>query len=532
MGARNGYFRMLLDGSGTSVIIYPPVEGGKKVDLHELEGYLKRRNVEYSTTMLRSAIDRNEENKVLLQKTRIPEVNEETSVRISEDAMKAVFRFYPPTEGGTLVDKNEILGDFKANGIKAPLNEEEFNSFLSDKQYCKSYILALGKEPVEGSDGEIKYLFNTDPSTKPTVNEDGSVDFFHLNTVTACGIGQAVAEIVPAVHGQDGYDVRGNRLAPKPVKDVKFSHGPNLHESDDGKQLISDIDGHIDIIGDKIFVSGVLELENVDTSTGNIENYEGNLLIKGNVISGFKVQASGDIEIRGVVEGAVVEAGGQITVVRGVNGMEKGILKAGKNVVVKYIENATVEAGNNVTTECIINSKVTAGNGVYVDGKKGFISGGTVRARYEVDAKIIGSEMGGDTTLEVGVDPAVKERLAELTKENDTLTKNAKKIQPVLLAMQQKLKKGEKFSPEQIAQVKALSEQLMGCQTKYAANKKELDNLAGELEGSDDATVKVKDIAFAGTRLIISESTMVLKTAYNYCRFVKKHGEVSMIPYI
>ncbi|MBQ6968305.1 MAG: DUF342 domain-containing protein [Lachnospiraceae bacterium] len=529
---RNGYFQLVLDGAGTSIIIYPPVEGGKKVELHELEGYLKRRNVEYSTMMLRNAIDKGSETKVLLQKSRITEVNEETSVRVSEDKMKVIFRFYPPTEGGTKVTKDEVLGDFRANSIKADLDEVELGKFFNDREYCKSYVLAVGTEPVEGSDGEIKYLFNTDPSLKPTVNEDGSVDFFHLNTVTVCGKGQVVAEMIPAVKGEDGADVYGNRIPPRQVKEVHFSHGPNLHVSEDGKQLISDIDGHIDIISDKIFVSGVLELENVDTSTGNIDNYEGNLLIKGNVITGFSVKASGDIEIRGVVEGARVEAGGQITVVRGVNGMERGYLKSGKNVVCKYIENAVVEAANNVTTECIINSTVTAGNGVYVDGKKGFISGGNVRARYEVDAKIIGSEMGGDTVLEVGVDPAVKERLAELKQENDQLTKNAKKIQPVLLAMQQKMKKGESFTPEQKAQVRMLSEQLIGCQTKFAANNKELEQLSAELEGSDDAVIKVKDVAFAGTRLTVSECTMVLKTAYNYCRFIKKQGEVSMIPYI
>ena len=532
MSTKNGYFKLDIDGSGTGVIIYPPIEGGKKVDLHELEGYLKRRNVEYSTMMLRNAIDRNEETKVQLQKSQIPPVNEETSVRVSDDGMKAIFRFYPPTEGGSLVDLNEVKGDLKANKITAEVDEAVFNNFLSDRQYCKSYVLANGTEPVEGKDGEIHYLFNTDPSMKPTVNEDGSVDFFHLNTVTACGKDQVVAELVPSVPGEDGKDVYGQRLSPRQVNDVKFSHGPNMHISDDGTKLISDIDGHISLIEGKIFVSGVLELENVDTSTGNIENYEGNLLIKGNVITGFKVQATGDIEIRGVVEGATVEAGGQITVVRGVNGMERGFLKAGTNVVVKYIENATVEAGQNVTTECIINSKVVAGGGVYVDGKKGFISGGNVRALKEIDAKIIGSDMGGDTSLEVGLDPQAKERHSFLLKENERLAQNAKKIQPVLLAFQQKLKKGEKFQPEQIKQAKMLSDQLIGIQKEIENNTKELDELDKELENSVDAVIKVSNVAYAGTRLSISDSTMLLKTAYNYCRFIKKHGEVSMIPYV
>ncbi len=532
MGETNGYFRIVLDEEGTSVIIYPPEGGGKKVDLHDLELYLNRKGVDYSSTMLRSAIERNKETKVNLQRTKISEVNEETLVRVSNDGMKVIFRFYPPTIGGSRVDINEIKGDLKANDIKVELDEEAFNEFLNNKDYGRSYVLARGKEPKEGCDGEIKYFFNTDPSRKPAVKEDGTVDFFHLDTITTCGAGQVLAELVPAIPGEDGYDVHGKRLTPRQVKEVRFNHGPNMHVSEDGMKLIADIDGHISMIQDKIFVSGVLELENIDTSTGNIENYNGNLLIKGNVIAGFRVKATGDIEIRGVVEGAYVEAGGQITVVRGVNGMEKGILKAKTNVVVKYIENATVIAGNNVTTECILNSTVTAGNGIYVDGKKGFISGGNVRARYAIEAKSIGSDMGGDTSLEVGVDPEVKERFAELTRENENLIKNVKKMQPVIFAMSQKMKKGDKLTPEQMTQLRTLSEQMINYQKTVVENKKEIQLLKEDLEGSDDALISVKDVARAGTKLVISDCAMVLKAAYNYCRFIKKNGEVTMIPFI
>ena len=124
------------------------------------------------------------------------------------------------------------------------------------------------------------------------------------------------------------------------------------------------------------------------------------------------------------------------------------------------------------------------------------------------------------------------EKYIGLNKENENLVKNVKKIQPVLLAMQQKMKRGEKLSPEQAAQVKALSQQLLSCQTKYEENKKELEALTEDMEGSDDAVIAVRDVAFAGTKLVISDCTMVLKNAYNYCRFVKKHAEVCMIPFI
>ena len=61
--------------------------------------------------------------------------------------------------------------------------------------------------------------------------------------------------------------------------------------------MISKIDGHVTCVNGKVFVNNVLELENVDVSTGNIE-YQGNVIVNNNVINNFSVKAHGDIEVR------------------------------------------------------------------------------------------------------------------------------------------------------------------------------------------------------------------------------------------
>ena len=72
--------------------------------------------------------------------------------------------------------------------------------------------------------------------------------------------------------------------------------------------LTCDISGHVILENDKIFVSNVLELVNVDNSTGDID-YEGDVVVNGNVLAGFTVKATGDITVSGIVEGATVIAG-------------------------------------------------------------------------------------------------------------------------------------------------------------------------------------------------------------------------------
>ena len=81
---------------------------------------------------------------------------------------------------------------------------------------------------------------------------------------------------------------------------------------------------------EKINVFPVYEVNgDVDYNTGNID-FVGTIVIRGNVRSGFKVKADGDIRIIGSVEGAELEAAGSIEISAGIIGQNKGLLKQQK----------------------------------------------------------------------------------------------------------------------------------------------------------------------------------------------------------
>lgn len=61
-----------------------------------------------------------------------------------------------------------------------------------------------------------------------------------------------------------------------------------------------------------------LQLENVGATTGNID-FIGSVYVKGDVQSGFKVSATDDIIVDGLVEGSL-EAGGNIILRNGMKG--------------------------------------------------------------------------------------------------------------------------------------------------------------------------------------------------------------------
>ena len=108
--------------------------------------------------------------------------------------------------------------------------------------------------------------------------------------------------------------------------------------------LYSTIDGMVVRTDrDKINVFPVYEVNgNVDYNIGNID-FIGTVVIRGNVLPGFKIRAAGDIRVTGGVEAAELEAEGSIDIIAGIVGQNKAFIKAGKNVKSSFIQDATIE---------------------------------------------------------------------------------------------------------------------------------------------------------------------------------------------
>ena len=421
----NAYFQLMMSPGGTAVRLVPPSDGGEKINIAELTEYLQLKNVEVpdlkALYQAAALLDR-EKVVPLTSKCGFPE-QEMFSLRISEDGMEAVARFYPPSNNGSPISgKEEIIQDLKFRNVAFGYDEAAIEAYLAKRNYCEDIVVARGMEPVQGRDARIEYYFNTDLSTRPTRNEDGSVDFFHLNTINHCKAGDVLAKLYKEVPGKPGSTVRGEKISPRDIKHLSLKYGRNITLSEDGCTLISDLNGHVSLTGDKVFVSDVYEVENVGTATGNIES-EGSVLVTGNVQAGFSIKAKGNVEVRGVVEGAHIETDGDIIIARGMNGMGKGVLKAGGRVILKFAENATIYAGAYVESESILHSNVNANTEVIVDGRRGFIAGGIVRATEKISCKTLGSSMGADTVVEVGVTPEQKKRFQELQKEVQLLSR-------------------------------------------------------------------------------------------------------------
>lgn len=524
----NGYFRINSDDSGTKVKLYAPTDGGMPVNIKEITNYLDKNKIKYDLKILNDAIISldSDSKELFLMPEKILPISESCDIYVLDNRMTAKVRFFPASNNGRAYDKEGILSELRIAKVMNGYDEAAIENFLNNKKYCTDYILAKGTAPIEGKDAFITYNFPTDNKARPTLNEDGTVDFFNLNMVNHCKVGDVLAVLTPEDKGTPGLDLAGNVIRPREVKKIKLSYGLNIDINEERTVLTSKVNGHVSLVDGKVFVADVMEVENVDTSTGNIE-YEGNVKVNGNVCSNFTIISHGNIEVKGVVEGACLKADGNIILARGINGMSKGRLEAGGNVIAKFLENCSVTARGYVETESILHSNVQAGTEINVVSRKGFITGGKVCATNCVRVKTLGTAMGSDTEVMVGVDPVVQNRFIELNKEIVEIQKNLKVMLPVLDANKKKLAAGAKLLPEQIKNLQQLALNVKGLQEKAVADAREIEKLRTVMEDSSNAKIEVTGEVYAGTKITISDVSLVVKEDTHYCRFMKQQGVVS-----
>lgn len=244
--------------------------------------------------------------------------------------------------------------------------------------------------------------------------ERQSVDLRDVTQFVRARKGQVLCELLVAV-AEDGRDVFGDLVLcpPTVVADVSLPPaGPGVALSPDGLQLLAEQDGCVQLVAGALTVRRLYEVDgNVDYRVGNID-FDGRVTIKGDVLPGFNVKASGDVAITGMVENASIEAGQDVCIRGGVAGRDNSRLKAGGRIEARYLRALTAESGSSVTVvaECVDAQIACEGD---LLAERGAIIGGSVRAGGDVRTALLGSEMGTATSITAGHGGPVERALGE-----------------------------------------------------------------------------------------------------------------------
>lgn len=172
--------------------------------------------------------------------------------------------------------------------------------------YKEQTLIAEGKPAEVGKDGFVQFIYDMkNKERRPAENEDGTVDFKEMTQLKNVTRGQLIAELVAPAAGEPGITVTGVEVASKEGKAARFKIGKNVVLNNEQTAMYAALDGLITMTDkDKINVFPIYEVNgDVDYKIGNID-FVGTVVIRGNVLSGFRIKSAGDIRIIGGVEGA------------------------------------------------------------------------------------------------------------------------------------------------------------------------------------------------------------------------------------
>ncbi len=352
---------------------------------------------------------------------------------IHDNNLAAKIKLYPPEKDGKSLSQNEIMDIIHEHKIIKGIHEKYVERLAKFPVYGINFQIAAGLAPINGQDGQLICHFELSKDGIE-IDENGMVDFKNMSRRNQVSKDELLGEIIPPTEGQDGYNIFGEVLQGQDGQPVPDPLGNNTYLSEDGLKIYSGINGNAVLLQGKISVQEILDVDNVDYSTGNI-TFPGDVNVKGDVRSGFSIRAGGSINVMGNVEDTVIlEAEHDIVLRKGVNG-RNGHITANGDLRAGYIQHADVKVKNNVFADSIINSVVECGGSMTLNGKNGRVVGGVCRINQDLFANEIGNSANIYTAIEL-IGPY--KLLVQKTELDDKIAKNeeaVKKLEVLIAAV-------------------------------------------------------------------------------------------------
>lgn len=422
-------------------------------------------------------------------------------VIIAEDNMSATLFLSKPSDAGDVYTYDEVMRELSFAGVKMGIDDSQIHHMVEEGIYNTSVVIAQGKMVEDGADGYYEFEFETDIKAKPTVRPDGSVDYYNIKLYEKVSEGDKLAQYYPPTKGVFGFDVKGKLLTPKPGKPKSSLRGKGFTVSEDGNTYYAAIDGKVEYCNYDLKVVNVLDISgDVDLNVGNID-FNGDVNITGNVITGVTIHAMGNIYIGGYVEGAVIKSNKDVILNKGVNANGIGKIEAKGTVSARFFENAIVYAEGDVNAGYILNSNILSLGKIIVQGSRGTIHGGDVTAIMGIETSCVGNASYAPTNLRVGVTKKLRMDYANIIVQMKEMDSQIEMYESALNKLNLvRTAKPEAFDSESYTKI---------CQSKIiksaekAKCEQEGRRLYELIKESGKAVVKVNSKIFPGTRIYI-----------------------------
>lgn len=419
-------------------------------------------------------------------------MNKNIITHISPDKLTAYLSI--ESKPGHFPAAKEVIDYLAGEGIVFGVDNDTVYHLCSEKKVINNVAIAKGIPPEKGKDGQLVWHLDKELSgDKVSFDEAGLADYKHGRDFCEIKEGEQIVSRLPKVKGRDGTGVTGEILSSSEVE-VELPIGEFVELSPDGLTLYARKSGFISYHNGEIEISDIYQVNgDVSFNTGNVK-YDGKVVIKGDVRSGFRVEATGTIIVEGDVEACEIRSkNGDVIIKMGILGKGRAKIVAGHNVECGFVQDSEIKANNDVIVKhYIINSNVYAGNKVFVEENEGLIRGGKVFGEKGIKAIEAGSIKIIKTKLGLGVnkDPKQESILTQLVKEEDELYNRYELLSKKERFLKLLFERVEKFSEEKQTELHKISEELEQIKKRL----EEIDKKRQELSSSSNNLEKKNKI--------------------------------------
>lgn len=335
----------------------------------------------------------------------------EPLIVVSPDNMTASLVIHPPLEDCHSLKNEDIEKMLAEESIVFGINNEaiaDIRTFLAeDDQEFRKFVVARGQAVGESIDAYLRFDMEIGPIAG-TILENGNIDFRERRIMVGVRGGQCIATKIPAVQGEPGINIYGEKTEAREGKDVKVEVVNEARFSPETLQVTALRDGVLSVVNDRVIkvLSHQTITGDVDYKTGNVESLN-SISILGSVQPGFRVTTGGDLKISGSVMSATIISEGNLVVLGGTTG-KNSTLQAKGDVDINFIEQGTLKCdGRAVVRKQTYYSSISSGSDIRCH-ESSIIMGGQLLAEGNISLGSVGSENCEPSLIAAGV---IAERL-------------------------------------------------------------------------------------------------------------------------
>ncbi|MGN0479933.1 MAG: DUF342 domain-containing protein [Lachnospiraceae bacterium] len=422
-----------------------PLFSGKQ--MHEIRlGLLQKVDVMQYARLIMSATDMRKVRLALFEEmyNEVPEGyavtitddNDNCTIRVSSDCMSA----YLQIDGDENISTYQIKNILKKYDITYGLIDKAIESIAGGAR-GEEVRVAMGSCVKNGDDGWYEKFFESNVPQGPKLLADGRVDYTCIVVANKVNAGENLVKYHPATEGKDGVTVNGAIIRATKGKDLPKLTGIGYRYDQKNETYIAVEAGCVqfDEIAGVITVSSIYTIQgDVNRYNGRVK-YDGTVLVNGDVTDMAMIEAGGDVIIEGFVGAAVIKAGRNVVLKRGMNAGGQGYITSNGRVMGNFFEGATVSARDGIEGNYFLNCHLETEGKVVTKGGKARILGGEIIAAHAVESAIIGSNGAtrllinvGDSAWITGKITPLKQALDKVEEELSQLIEGRDKMEGLL----------------------------------------------------------------------------------------------------